>query len=611
MRKKIFQLFLSIYIIFSPLLILPNVNATSDADFGVSTQTDIEYVPGKTFVNVEETVTFSVKNQKYFLQPGAVHYFYLGDYLNENIKEERAFKLKSVDLKNIYEIPVEYKVIEEKSGITLKVVINEKIVPYSDYSLTLKYKTHDLININGNITNIYVPGLAQDVKFTTVGRYNLKTEYNYNVRVITPKEFSLPSYTQPGSIKRTQDAISNYYSIDGKSLVGHMAWLQFGTKQYYKFKLVQEAVKTDNIIPKGISDIVPILSTNIYKIAIPREYSETGQSISISSIVPKPKSYERDFDGNLIAHFEVPANQQTKIEITGYISLAKKDITMQKELKDMNLAEYNEKIKTLPDLSTYTQSDTYWESNDPFVNDIAKNLLSKSSSILELIENDYNYIVNKFEYSYNKLASGNIRLGGKAALSGSQTICMEYSDALTAILRSQGIPTRIAIGYGNDPKSQENKISNTTLLKQTIGHQWTQVWIPNYGWLSLDPTWGESGRKYIGSDLDHILWYTSSSSKQAISDSVFYSSTIKEIGNYEVSLQALTQSQFDEQSKDSTPISQLNIVAQSQQLPIDFYIKTSAVGKALVFMIPIAATVVISALITTIIYAIKRKVKKA
>lgn len=608
MLKKLFQLFIYISIVFSPFLFALRVFAVED--FEVSTVTKIVYTEKKDYLDVDETVTFKVNNEKYFLQQGAIHYFYLGDYLNEDIKKERNFKLSSLRIKNGYEIPMSYTKTEDKNGITLKVVINEKILPNGEYSLTLKYKTHDLININGNITNIYAPGLAQDTKFISTSKAGLKTGYNYTTKIVTPKDFILPSYTQPGNIKRQQDNDNRYYIINGRDLIGHMAWLQFGNNQYYKFKLVQEAIKTDNITPKGISDIVPIISTNIYKLAIPREYEETGQNIKILEITPKPKSYERDFDGNLIASFEVPANENTKITISGYISLTKKDISAQKTMKDLNLADYKEAIKTLPDLNTYTQADKYWEKDDPIVQNIAKNILSKSSTIFELLENDYQYIIKKFEYSDSKLERGNIRLGAKASLSGAETICMEYSDSLTAILRAQGIPARVAIGYGNDPKSKENKISNTSLLKQTIGHQWTQVWIPNYGWYSLDPTWGESERKYIGSDLDHILWYTVSSSTQSITDSVFYSAEISNIGKYEVYLQALTEEEYKNEADGTISIEQLNIIAQSEQQPLDFYIKTSMLGKALVFLLPVIATVLLSTIITSVIYFFKAQYKR-
>jgi hypothetical protein len=77
---------------------------------------------------------------------------------------------------------------------------------------------------------------------------------------------------------------------------------------------------------------------------------------------------------------------------------------------------------------------------------------------------------------------------------------MEYSDLLITLLRAQGIPTRAVFGYGYDPSKK-----NTLPEK----HQWVQAYVEDKGWISIDPTWGNTSRRFIGSDFDHFSWFYS------------------------------------------------------------------------------------------------------
>lgn len=605
MIKKFILLLVLLLNIFP--VFLQNSPVYAKSDFEISSDLIIDYKKNNDFVTVSEEVTFEVNNDDYFLRQGAKQTFYIPDFSSKKVQEDRSYKLKNLVVKDMYNEKMKYSTQADSNGILVEVTIPVKVSSFEQYSITLIYKSKDLINLSGNIANLYVPGLASDTQFTSIGSNKLITTKTYSAKVRTSKDVPFPSYTQPTNITLKQTEKENIYDIQAVDRIGKTSWIQFGTSQYYKFKLVQEALKTDNITPEQISNIAPIVSTNVYKIALPREYDENSQNILINSITPKPTSIERDIEGNLIAIFDTPANKDSQIIIEGLIEISKQQFDKSEKVKDINLADYKSQIGNL---GAYTQPEQYIESTDPIVKGIADKLYSKSSSIMELVRNNYNYVVNEFDYSYSKLSQGNFRLGAKAALSGSQTICMEYADALTAIFRAQGIPARTAIGYGNDPHNSENVISNTKLNEQLIGHQWVQVWIPQYGWLSVDPTWGESNRTYIGSDLDHILWYTQSPSSQDITDVIFYSAERSNLGKYQIFLQALDQNTFETESKNSQSITELNITEKSTELPIDFYLKTSFAGRVIIYLLPLFATISISIVITTIIYIVRNRIKR-
>lgn len=602
MIKKILLIFLIFIQILSFFLASSDVFAKSD--FDINNELEIKYDFPNDFVTVTEEVTLKVNNDKYYLRRGAIQTFFLPDTTIISSKKERDFKLNSLKVTNYDKDEMKYTKSTEDNGILIEVPIPQQVSSYEEYTIKIQYKARDLVNVSGNISNLYVPGLPIDTKFTSTSVNGLVTTKNYKTSIVTSRNTPSPSYTQPKNIEVKSTEKSYIYEIDQADRIGKTSWLQFGNTQYYKFKLLQQALKTDSLTPTQVSDVLPLVSTNIYKIALPRETEETNQQVKIININPKPKNITRDNEGNLLATFDTPANKESQIIVEGLIKVS---IPIEKEVQDIELGDYFEKIKSKTELQQYLNKDKYWESDDPVVKKIANEIHLRSNTILDLVRNDYNYIVNKFNYSFTKLEGDNPRLGAKAALTGAPTICMEYADSLIALLRSQGIPARAAIGYGNDPHNSENKIGSDKLEEQTIGHQWVEVWIPDYGWLSLDPTWGESNRTYIGGDLDHILWYSQASSNQDISDVVFFSAERGSIGKYQVFLQALNEIEYLNLAKEAKSINEIKTEQNIIPEDIDMYIKTSLAGRIMVYLLPIVVAISLSTIITWLIYFLKRR----
>jgi transglutaminase-like putative cysteine protease len=73
--------------------------------------------------------------------------------------------------------------------------------------------------------------------------------------------------------------------------------------------------------------------------------------------------------------------------------------------------------------------------------------------------------------------------------------CIHFASAMTVMLRAEGIPARMAVGYlpGNPGKK-----SNIYLLRDKHFHAWTQVYFPGYGWIDFEPTpAGTSGSEVV------------------------------------------------------------------------------------------------------------------
>lgn len=590
--------------------LLPTFQSRGSEDFEITNTLNIDYKNGQEFVSVKETVEMKVFNESYFIPRGSRQSFRIQDSSKRNKEEERKFKLESLEVKDRYGLTLNHTVHEKDSYIEIETYTKQNATHLNDYSISIEYKTHDLINVNGNITNIYVPGIHPDTEFSHRNENGLSTTYTFHSAVTTDAASPEASYLQPQAIRTDKKTDKTIYSISQEDRIGTTPWLQLGNEQYYYFKTIQKTPKTDSLTPKQISQLSSLLSSNIFKLALPREFEENNQKLFIKSISPEPKNIERDIEGNLVATFEVPANEDTEIVIEGYISQSRDSL---KQIPDLKMEEYFEQIKTA-ELSKYTKAEKYWEADSKTIKDIAKELSKDEVSILDLIKKDYDFVVAEFEYSNEKLEGENRRLGALAALSGGQTVCMEYADTLIAILRAQGIPARSAIGYGNDPTGIDPNISNLEAIEQKFGHQWVQVWIPQYGWLSVDPTWGEANRTYIGSDLDHILWYTVGSNSDEISDTIVYTADL--LGNTDISgnkvyIQALN-SELASEIKNAKSSEDILQEFGSNSNNIEVILKTTKIGRVLVFLLPIAAISFATILLTLGLRAIgARRTKRS
>jgi transglutaminase-like putative cysteine protease len=70
-------------------------------------------------------------------------------------------------------------------------------------------------------------------------------------------------------------------------------------------------------------------------------------------------------------------------------------------------------------------------------------------------------------------------------------VCQDFAHLLLGVVRKRGLPARYVSGY----LVPESAASPNAKLQEVIGgsasHAWAEVYLPNSGWIGLDPTVGE------------------------------------------------------------------------------------------------------------------------
>lgn len=63
--------------------------------------------------------------------------------------------------------------------------------------------------------------------------------------------------------------------------------------------------------------------------------------------------------------------------------------------------------------------------------------------------------------------------------------CEHYASAFTVLMRAAGIPARVVTGYLG---GEINPVGEYILVRQADAHAWVEIWLPNAGWMRVDPT---------------------------------------------------------------------------------------------------------------------------
>jgi hypothetical protein len=137
-------------------------------------------------------------------------------------------------------------------------------------------------------------------------------------------------------------------------------------------------------------------------------------------------------------------------------------------------------------------------------------LAKGASDELDVVAKVYDYVIKNISYDNDKaaqVAAG--KLSGytpkvDSILKSGKGICFDFAAVMTAMLRAQGIPTRMEVGY----------------VSGGLYHAWLSTYIKDVGWVNgviqfngknwtlMDPTFASGGNsKYVGSGSNYSISY--------------------------------------------------------------------------------------------------------
>lgn len=101
-----------------------------------------------------------------------------------------------------------------------------------------------------------------------------------------------------------------------------------------------------------------------------------------------------------------------------------------------------------------------------------------------VVRRGLDWIGDDFSYSLDVMPSG--RNAVDDFLFDTQVgFCQHFSSAFANLMRAAGIPSRVVLGYSG---GYRNRFGEYWVVRKMDAHAWTEVWLPDQGWVRVDPT---------------------------------------------------------------------------------------------------------------------------
>jgi hypothetical protein len=237
-------------------------------------------------------------------------------------------------------------------------------------------------------------------------------------------------------------------------------------KVSYKINIQNKKDKT-----KQCSLIAPIPSATEY------------QKITDISIIPNPNTESEDATHKnkyVIWDFDLPEKGEKSFKIQFKAEIKPRKLTQQNETQE-----------------NYLSPNKFIHSDNTKIKELAQKIVGNEENPQKKIHLLNEYVISKLKY-------GNPIKGlypSNAALEKDCVDCGGYNTFLIAMLRAEGIPSRVVSGFWARYKNKK--------IKQPM-HAWMEARLPNGKWIPLDPSseqlfrqgrmWNSGRLGYTGSD---------------------------------------------------------------------------------------------------------------
>ena len=144
----------------------------------------------------------------------------------------------------------------------------------------------------------------------------------------------------------------------------------------------------------------------------------------------------------------------------------------------------------------FTQPERDIEVDNPEIRELSKKIVGEETNPFWKAFRIYSWITDTIAYDYEKGSAVEGReerlTGALLTLQTKKGICYDYAKLFVALARAAGVPSRYVTLY-----VQRDKV---------VGHAYAEIYLPPYGWIPLDPTFGVEFPSFaVQNDLSAII----------------------------------------------------------------------------------------------------------
>jgi len=192
---------------------------------------------------------------------------------------------------------------------------------------------------------------------------------------------------------------------------------------------------------------------------------------------PQPKDFVVDRWGQKFAHFH--------FENIAPGTFLKPTMKLGAKLYHTEYIIFPEKVGTLEEIpkeikEKYLADGLKYDMNNPIIQQAVKQAVRNESHPYWMVRKIFDYICEKIDYNLKPLGGWN---PAPTVLRRGTGSCSEYTFIFIAMCRASGLPARYAGSIV--VRSKDKGIDD-------VWHRWAEVYLPNYGWIPVDVSAGDS-----------------------------------------------------------------------------------------------------------------------
>ena len=211
---------------------------------------------------------------------------------------------------------------------------------------------------------------------------------------------------------------------------------------------------------------------NVYlTIKVPQD-EKNRQKISNLKIEPKPQRFVEKSDGKYAVIFLRAPRGKTHVSIEGEAVVRTYNLAIAEKI-NKNI----DKVLTEEEKQSYLKEEEGLDTTSRLINMSVKTQIPTATNDVDTVKNIFDFVFEHMTYDKMEL---NKNKGALRAFQSGRGVCEEFADLFVSLCRVKGIPAKVVEGF-DLPFLDEQKDFYT-------GHTWAEVYFPEYGWVTFDPT---------------------------------------------------------------------------------------------------------------------------
>ena len=122
---------------------------------------------------------------------------------------------------------------------------------------------------------------------------------------------------------------------------------------------------------------------------------------------------------------------------------------------------------------------------DAQIIELSRRITHPATSVMDAIQLIQGHVLTNYRYSLDVPALQSAHPLEDFLLTRKVGYCEHYATAMVILLRTVGIPARLVTGY---LAAEWNEFGHYYTVRQRDAHAWVEVYFPQSGWITLDPT---------------------------------------------------------------------------------------------------------------------------